>query len=61
MIGINPRAVIAAIVLALGICFSPTVKAQDPSLVGQWSPVQDWPVVSVHIIMLPTREVLFWA
>ena len=61
MIRINSRAVVAAIVLAFGICFSPTVKAQDPSLVGQWSSVQDWPVVSIHIIMLPTREVLFWA
>ena len=38
----------------------PTVRAQDPSLVGEWSLVQDWPVVSAHAIMLPTREVLFW-
>ncbi len=61
MNGINPKAVVAAIVVASGIFFAPPVGAQeDPSLVGQWSPVQNWPAVSVHSIMLPTREVLFW-
>ncbi len=55
------KAVLVAMVLGSGIFFAPTVRAQeDPSLVGEWSPVQDWPVVSIHAIMLPTREVLFW-
>jgi len=39
-----------------------TVRAQeDSSLVGEWSQVQSWPTLSIHAIMLPTREVLFWS
>ncbi len=58
---INLRAVLVAMVLGSGICAAPTVRAQeDPSLVGQWSPVQDWPEEAIHAVMLPTGEVLFW-
>ena len=32
----------------------------DPSQVGQWSPVQNWPIVSVHAALLPTGKVLFY-
>ena len=33
----------------------PIVRAQsDPSLNGQWSAVQTWPIVSVHASLLPT-------
>ena len=34
---------------------------EDPSLVGQWSPVKNWPVRTVHAILLPTGKVMFWA
>ncbi len=28
--------------------------------IGQWSPVQDWPLVAVHMALMPTGEVLVW-
>lgn len=31
----------------------------NPAVVGQWSTVQTWPVVSVHATLLPTGKVLF--
>ena len=40
---------------------APAQSPEDPALVGQWSPVIDWPVVSVHTHLLPTGDVLFWA
>ena len=39
----------------------PIVRAQsDPSLNGQWSAVQTWPIVSVHASLLPTGKVIFY-
>ena len=32
----------------------------DPSVVGEWSVVQDWPTASIHSNMLPTGKVLFY-
>ena len=59
------KAVVAVIVLGSGIFFAPTVRTQEgggnPSLVGQWSPVKNWPVRTVHAILLPTGKVMFWA
>lgn len=43
--------------MALGV-FSPA-SAQS-SLVGEWSAVQAWPVVSVHTQLLATGKILFW-
>jgi hypothetical protein len=41
---------------------APPANAQeDPSLVGEWSDVEQWPVVAVHALMLPTGQVMFWA
>lgn len=38
----------------------PSVQAQDPSIVGQWSAVQPLPIVAVHAHVLPTGKVLFY-
>jgi DNA-binding beta-propeller fold protein YncE len=32
----------------------------QPSVVGQWSAVENWPIVSVHTVALPSGEVLFY-
>lgn len=32
----------------------------DPGLVGQWGPVVDWPVVGIHVALLPNGKVLAW-
>jgi hypothetical protein len=41
------------------LSFVPSALAQ-PAVVGQWSAVQPWPVVSVHANLLTTGKVLFW-
>lgn len=38
----------------------PSVSAQDPSIIGQWSAVQVLPIVAVHAHVLPTGKVLFY-
>jgi galactose oxidase-like protein/glyoxal oxidase-like protein/fibronectin type III domain protein len=38
----------------------PSARAQDPSIVGQWSAVQALPIVAVHAHVLPTGKVLFY-
>ena len=35
--------------------------ASCPSAVGQWGPVLNWPLVTVHSHLLPTGKVLLWA
>jgi hypothetical protein len=32
----------------------------DPSVVGQWSPVSQWPLVAIHTHLLPNGKVLTW-
>ena len=32
----------------------------DPSISGQWTPVQSWPFMAAHAHLLPNGEVLFW-
>ena len=34
--------------------------AADPGQVGQWGPVADWPVVGIHVALLPNGKVLAW-
>ena len=34
--------------------------AADPGQVGQWGPVVNWPVVGVHVALLPNGKVLAW-
>src|SRR5687767_3209304 len=47
---------VASLVLALGL--SPAVLHAQTS--GQWSGVQNWPIVSVHTHLLPTGKVMFY-
>jgi galactose oxidase len=44
---------------ALFIAVSPA-SAQDPAIVGQFSPVITWPYKAVHAHLLPTGKVLWW-
>ncbi len=39
---------------------SAAAVAADPGQVGQWGPVVDWPVVGVHVALLPNGKVLAW-
>jgi hypothetical protein len=32
----------------------------DPGQVGRWGPVVDWPVVGIHVALLPNGKVLAW-
>ena len=34
--------------------------ATDPGQVGQWGQVVDWPVVGIHVALLPNGKVLAW-
>jgi hypothetical protein len=34
--------------------------ADDPGQVGQWGSVVDWPVVGIHVALLPNGKVLAW-
>jgi uncharacterized repeat protein (TIGR01451 family) len=36
------------------------VSSTGPSQVGQWSAVQNWPIVAVHAHLLPSGDVLAW-
>lgn len=36
------------------------VDDDDPELAGDWSSVQEWPVVPIHMHLLPTGKVMFW-
>ncbi len=62
----HKRSFIPALILIWALAsshvFVSTASAQDPpDVVGEWSAVLDWPVVAVHAVMLPTRQVMFWA
>ena len=37
------------------------IALADPAVVGQWSAVQNWPIVAVHANLLPTGDVLAWS
>jgi Galactose oxidase-like, Early set domain/Bacterial Ig domain len=34
--------------------------AADPGQAGEWGPVVDWPVVGIHVALLPNGKVLAW-
>jgi hypothetical protein len=47
----------------LGVPSSVTVTIvddDDPQLAGQWGPVAAWPVVPIHMHLLPGGKVMFW-
>ena len=35
-----------------------TYAAVDPAEIGQWGPPLNWPIVAIHMSLLPTGEVL---
>src|SRR5919109_4403094 len=37
-----------------------TAVPADPGLSGRWGPVVDWPVVGIHVALLPNGKVLAW-
>ncbi len=37
-----------------------TAVVADPGQVGQWGPAVDWPVVGIHVALLPNGKVLAW-
>ena len=58
--GLWVRMVVCCCFLTMGAGMCSSVNAQDPSIVGQWSPVQALPIVAVHAHLLPTGKVLFY-
>ena len=57
-------AIMAACLGVVAVQLSPYTEhraaAQDARTLGQWSSVQQWPVVSVHSHLLPTGQVMFY-
>jgi hypothetical protein len=35
-------------------------SSTDPAVVGQWSQVLDWPLVAIHMALMPNGKVLAW-
>lgn len=56
---ISMRACLVSCLAAAFLGSVPSALAQASS-VGQWSAVQNWPIVSVHTILLPTGKVMFY-
>jgi len=52
--------VVGTVLLIASVRTSLPQTSSDPSVVGQWSSVQPWPIVSVHAQMLPTGKVMFY-
>src|SRR5687767_13661814 len=49
----------ASVLVASAQCFFPQAQAQ-PNVVGEWSGVVNWPVVNIHISLLPNGKLLLW-
>ena len=54
------RALLFVIGVGLGFC-APAFAQSDPSVVGQWSAVQNLPYEAIHVSLLPNGKVLLWA
>jgi hypothetical protein len=39
---------------------APPPPPPDPSVVGQWSSVMSWPILPIHVSLMPTGKVLAW-
>src|SRR5688572_32940964 len=48
------------ILLALSWCSGIRLAPAQTSEIGQWGAVQNWPVVAIHISVLPNGKVLVW-
>src|SRR5688572_8686791 len=53
------RLLLGASVLTLTLLTTAKLHAQA-DVTGQWSTVQNWPIISVHTIVLPTGNVMFY-
>ena len=59
---VGSGALFGALLISLALLTAPHGLAQgNPAVVGQWSDVEPWPVVSVHTHLLHTGQILFWA
>ena len=54
------RLLVPIVVALLAASLCNTASAQTPDQVGQWSALQNWPLVAVHANLLNTGEVLVW-
>src|SRR5882724_612120 len=53
--------VVALLSLPISFFFAASsLRAQNPSTVGQFSPVMTWPYMAVHAHVLPTGKALWW-
>lgn len=50
--------IILLLMTLTGVC--PWSNAQDPAVVGQFSPLMNWPWNAVHAVLLPSGKVLWW-
>ena len=53
--------VLWVVLLLMTLAGAPTAaKAQNPSTVGQFSPLMNWPFNPTHAVLLPSGNVLWW-
>ena len=59
---VRNRIALAALLAAAGGLLAPLrgTSAPDPAQLGQWSGVLSWPVLPVHIGLMPTGKVIMW-
>jgi hypothetical protein len=50
----------SALLAVLLAAASPGVNAQNPSVMGEYSPVMSWPFNPTHAVLLPSGKVLWW-
>jgi len=51
---------VLAIVIVLGAAVASAQTAPDPAVVGRWDARAKWPAVAVHLVLMPTGDVVFW-
>ena len=54
------RALLVLLTVAIVFIAASAAHAQDPSVVGQWSPLANWPFINTHAMVLPNGKVLWW-
>jgi Concanavalin A-like lectin/glucanases superfamily/Domain of unknown function (DUF1929) len=54
------RGIVMAAAIAIAAVGKVSAQSSDPTVVGQWSAVQYWPIVAVHAHLLPSGDVLAW-
>lgn len=56
----RPRLLWNVLLLAALAVASPWANAQNPAVVGQFSPLMSWPSNPTHAVLLPNGNVLWW-